>query len=178
MTASGAEDCTQIKGAYAVSGQAGGEIHGIFLLQQGVRTLREPVQVADLRPTLVYFCVAFLAILAGVVLRFVPSHVPYAVVRYGGSFLWALMIYFLIAALQAYRRPVTLAAISGVFTTLVELSRLYHTPGLDAFRLTLAGALLLGRVFNAWHLAIYWAAVVIAALLDGLVLRRTLARGR
>ncbi len=136
------------------------------------------MQVADLRPTLIYFCVAFLTILAGVSLRFVPSNVPELLVRYGGSFLWAFMMYFLIAALQAYRRPSTLVAISGVFTTLVELSRLYHTPGFDAFRLTLAGALLLGRVFNAWHIAIYWSAVIVAALLDSLVFRRNLTRRR
>jgi len=48
----------------------------------------------------------------------------------------------------------------------VELSRLYHSPGLDAFRLTLAGKLLLGRVFSGWHFFVYWAAIAVAALAD------------
>jgi hypothetical protein len=151
---------------------SGAEIHEIFLLQQGVQTFRENVRMADLRPTLVYFSVAFVAIVAGVVLRFAPLDLPYIVVRYGGSFLWAFMLYFLFAALLANRRPWTLALLAGVFESLVEFSRLYHTPGFDAFRLTLAGALLLGRVFNVWHLLVYWAAVGLAALLDGVVIRR------
>jgi len=137
-----------------------------------VQTFRENLRVADLRPTLVYFSVAFAAIVAGVALRFAPLDMPDLVVRYGGSFLWAFMVYFLIAAVLANRRPLELALFAGVLESLVEFSRLYHTPGLDAFRLTLAGALLLGRVFNAWHFLVYWSAVAIAALLDGFLIRR------
>ena len=137
-----------------------------------MQTFRENLRVADLRPTLVYFSVAFAAIVAGVALRFAPLDMPDLVVRYGGSFLWAFMVYFLIAAVLANRRPLELALFAGVLESLVEFSRLYHTPGLDAFRLTLAGALLLGRVFNAWHFLVYWSAVAIAALLDGFLIRR------
>jgi hypothetical protein len=136
-----------------------------------VQTLRENLRVADLRPTLVYFCVAFASILAGIVLRFVPLDLPEFVVRYGGSFLWAFMVYFLIAAVLANRRPLTLALLAGVLESLIEFSRLYQAPGLDAFRLSLAGALLLGRVFNPWHLLLYWAAAAIAGLLDSLLIR-------
>jgi len=142
-----------------------------------VQTFRENVHVADLRPTLVYFSIAFAAIVAGVILRFVPLNLPEIVVRYGGSFLWAFMLYFLIAALLANRRPLTLALFAGIFESLVEFSRLYHTPGFDAFKLTLAGALLLGRVFNPWHLLVYWVAVLLAALLDGKVIRTNSAGG-
>jgi len=137
-----------------------------------VQTFRENLRVADLRPTLVYFSLAFATIVAGVALRFAPLDLPEPIVRYGGSFLWAFMVYFLIAAVLANRRPLVLALLAGVIESLVEFSRLYHTPGLDAFRLTLAGALLLGRVFNAWHFLLYWAAVAFAALLDGFVIRR------
>jgi hypothetical protein len=137
-----------------------------------VQTFRENLHVADLRPTLVYFSIAFAAIVAGIVLRFVPLNLPEVVVRYGGSFLWAFMLYFLIAALLANRLPLTLALIAGVFESLVEFSRLYHTPSFDAFKLSLAGALLLGRVFNPWHLLLYWVAVALAALLDGKLIRR------
>ena len=143
-----------------------------------MQNFREDLRVADLRPTLVYFAVAFATIVAGVVLRFAPLDLPEMVVRYGGSFLWALMVYFLIAAFVPYRRPITLALLAGVIESLVEFSRLYHTPGLDAFRLTLAGALLLGRVFNAWHLLLYWVAVTLAAFLDGLLIRRRKGRLR
>jgi len=163
----------QNNGAAANCNVLGAEIHEIFCYNKGVQTFREHVHVADLRPTLVYFSVAFAAIVTGVLLRFVPLGLPETVVHYGGSFLWAFMFYFLIAALLADRRPLTLALLAGVFESLVEFSRLYHRPALDAFRLTLAGALLLGRVFNPWHLLVYWVAVGLAALLDGLVIRRS-----
>ena len=45
---------------------------------------------------------------------------------------------------------------------LVELSRLAHAPALDAFRLTAAGALLLGRVFSPWNLLCYAAGIAAA----------------
>jgi len=137
-----------------------------------VQTFRENLRVADLRPTLVYFTVAFASIVAGVALRFAPLDLPEPIVRYGGSFLWAFMVYFLIAAVLANRHPTVLACLAGLIESLVELSRLYHTPGLDAFRLTLAGALLLGRVFNPWHFLVYWLAVAIAALLDHFLIRK------
>ncbi len=165
----------QNNGAGADCSIFGAEIHEIFLLQQGVQTFRENLHVADLRPTLVYFSIAFAAIVAGIVLRFVPLNLPELMVRYGGSFLWAFMLYFLIAALLANLRPLTLALLAGFFESLVEFSRLYHTPGFDAFKLSLAGALLLGRVFNPWHLLVYWVAVLLAALLDGKVIRHTSA---
>ncbi len=49
---------------------------------------------------------------------------------------------------------------------LVELSRLLHTPWLDAFRATTAGALLLGRVFSVWDLAAYVVGIAAAWGID------------
>jgi hypothetical protein len=48
----------------------------------------------------------------------------------------------------------------------VELIRLVHTPWLDDFRLTLAGALLLGRIFSLWNLVAYAAGIVLGAVAD------------
>jgi hypothetical protein len=48
----------------------------------------------------------------------------------------------------------------------VELFRLVHAPWLDAFRLTLAGALLLGRIFSAWDMLAYGVGIVLGMLLD------------
>jgi hypothetical protein len=48
----------------------------------------------------------------------------------------------------------------------VELFRLVHAPWLDAFRLTLAGALLLGRIFSPWDMLAYGVGIVMAMLLD------------
>jgi hypothetical protein len=68
----------------------------------------------------------------------------------------------LASVLQSYDSAVA----SGIFAALVELTRLYHSPGLDAFRLTLAGKLLLGRVFSYGHFPVYWGAIGLAAWAD------------
>jgi hypothetical protein len=119
-------------------------------------------------------CVALAAgtIAAGLVLRLVRLGIPLVVVRYGGSVLWAVMVYLLIAALIPRQGSWRVAQIAGFFAAVVELSRLYHTAAFDAFRMTTTGALLLGRVFNPWHFVAYWAAIAVTAMAGGLLLRR------
>jgi len=91
---------------------------------------------------------------------------PAGVVKYGGSILWATMVYFLVA-LPAGDRPRRVIALTAMTIALVvELFRLYHTPWLDAFRLTLPGALLLGRIFSAWNLVAYIVGVLFGAEID------------
>jgi Protein of unknown function (DUF2809) len=59
-----------------------------------------------------------------------------------------------------------IAAIAALIAIGVELFRLMHGPGLDAFRLTTAGALLLGRVLSPWNVVAYGFGIVAGALLD------------
>ncbi|WP_373322296.1 DUF2809 domain-containing protein [Methylobacterium thuringiense] len=47
-----------------------------------------------------------------------------------------------------------------------ERLRLFHTPGLDAFRLTLTGQLLLGRIFSVCNLIAYAVDIAVAAGVD------------
>lgn len=124
-----------------------------------------------------YLGLAIATMLAGLVLRLVPLGLPYPLVKWGGSVLWAAMVYWLLAALMPYTRVITVAFAAAVVAGLVESLRLYHSPGLDAFRLTLAGVLLLGRVFSRWHLVAYWAAIAVVSLIDWGLVRRWL-RGR
>ena len=121
--------------------------------------------------SLVYFGLTLAVIGAGLALRLVPFGLPDFVVKYGGSVLWAAMVYLLLAALQPRREPWVLGLAAASFAALVELSRLYHAPALDAFRLTLAGKLLLGRVFSAWHFLDYWAAIACIMAIDQVALR-------
>ena len=53
-----------------------------------------------------------------------------------------------------------------MLTTAVEFAKLYHSPALDAFRLTLPGILLLGRFFSVWDMLAYWSAIAAGAWLD------------
>ena len=134
---------------------------------------------AGVSAILTYLGLAIATIVAGLVLRLAPLGLPFVVVMWSGSVLWAAMAYWLFAAFLPFRKPLSIAEAAAVFAALVELFRLYHTPELDAFRLTLAGALLLGRVFSWWHLLAYWVAILLAALADRWIIRRkTIRRGQ
>ena len=83
------------------------------------------------------------------------AHLPFVVVKYGGSLLWAVMVYLLLATIVPTGRPPRLALVAMAIAVAVELFRLFHAPWLDAFRLTTAGALLLGRIFSPWNIVAY-----------------------
>jgi hypothetical protein len=48
----------------------------------------------------------------------------------------------------------------------VEFSRLYHSPWLDEFRTTFAGAILLGRVFSPWNMVAYVIGALTSSIFD------------
>jgi hypothetical protein len=118
------------------------------------------------RPRLVSALLICGTIAAGLALRLTHVGLPFFIVKYGGSMLWALMIYWIVSTLRP-RWPIPTAALAAmVVSGAVELFKLVHAPWLDAFRLTLPGALLLGRVFSLWDLAAYAAAIAPGALAD------------
>ena len=90
------------------------------------------------------------------------------VVKYGGSVLWGTMVFFLLAIPSGSRSGASIAVAALGLAIAVELSRLIHTPWLDDFRLTTAGALLLGRVFSFWNMAAYGCGILVGAALDWL----------
>jgi Protein of unknown function (DUF2809) len=90
------------------------------------------------------------------------------VVKYGGSLLWAAMVYFLVTMAASNASRPSIALISAAIAVGVELFRLVHAPWLDAFRLTLPGALLLGRIFSLWNMLAYGVGIIFAVGLDRL----------
>ena len=103
---------------------------------------------------------------AGLTIRLALLGLPNALTKYGGSLLWALMIYWIVSSIRP-RWPLTRSAlVSSAIASCVELFKLYHAPPLDAFRLTLPGKLLLGRVFSLSDLAAYAVAIIIGVLAD------------
>ena len=94
-------------------------------------------------------------IAAGLTFRLAPLGLPAFVVKYAGSTLWALMIYWIASTLLSTWRLALVALIAGSIATAVEFFKLYHSPGMDAFRLTLPGMLLLGRYFSVWDIVAY-----------------------
>lgn len=114
-----------------------------------------------------------LTVAAGLTIRFAPLGLPHFVVKYGGSMLWALMIYWIVSTLLPARRFLPVALLSGVIATAVEFAKLCHTPALDAFRLTLPGILLLGRFFSVLDIVAYWLAISIGAIIDKALIRQS-----
>ncbi|CAO4149663.1 ribosomal maturation YjgA family protein [Methylorubrum aminovorans] len=110
---------------------------------------------------------AVLAVIAaGIGVRYLPLGLPREVVKYAGSVLWGAMVYGLVAFLRPTTAVGRLASAALALAVLVELFRLIQTPELDAFRLTLAGQLLLGRIFSPWNILAYAVGIGLAAALD------------
>jgi hypothetical protein len=113
-------------------------------------------------------CLCLLIIVCGLALRkFGPGlGLPSVLVKYGGSMLWGTMVFFLAAIAAPGRSRWRMALISALLAVCVELFRLVHIPWLDDFRLTTAGALLLGRVYSPWNMLAYGVGIVLGVLLD------------
>jgi hypothetical protein len=112
----------------------------------------------------------------GLAVRHPGLGLPWPVAKYGGSLLWGAMVYCLAGVAMPAWAPQWRAAAVALLAVAVECLRLYHTPWLDAFRASRAGALLLGRVFSPWNIAAYWAGIGLAAALSAIWLRRALPR--
>jgi hypothetical protein len=100
------------------------------------------------------------------------------VVKYGGSLLWAAMVFFLVAIAASNASRLNIVSISAAIAVGVELFRLVHAPWLDAFRLTLPGALLLGRIFSPWNMLAYGVGIIFAVGLDRMTVDALAARLR
>jgi len=124
--------------------------------------------VAPLQTSLIRATLALVVIVCGLSLRWYgfPLGLPAFIVKYGGSVLWASMVFLLVGVLLPRLTGMQIAGIAVAIAIVVELSRLVHTPWLDAFRLTTAGALLLGRIFSLWNLVAYGVGIVVGVWLD------------
>ncbi|MGJ4971666.1 MULTISPECIES: DUF2809 domain-containing protein [unclassified Bradyrhizobium] len=127
-----------------------------------------PPRAGKRRRAAMAFATALIMIALGLALRFAGLGLgaPAFIVKYGGSLLWATMVYMLLVALLPRMSPWQIGGLALAVTVIVEASRLIHTPWLDSFRLTLAGALLLGRIFSLWNIAAYVVGVVIGIWID------------
>ena len=115
-------------------------------------------------------------IAAGLTLRLVHLGLPFFLTKYGGSALWALMIYWIISSLCPRWSLYRSALASGFIAAAAEAFQLYHTPELDAFRRTLFGALLLGRVFSTWDFIAYAFGIALGVCADRTARQASLSR--
>lgn len=118
------------------------------------------------RPIGLSIALISITVAAGAAIRFDPLGLPPFLVKYGGSGLWALMIYWLVSTLLPSQSLSIVTLFAGILATTIEFLKLVHYPALDAFRFTLPGILLLGRFFSWWDILAYWLAIIAGAFVD------------
>jgi Protein of unknown function (DUF2809) len=102
----------------------------------------------------------------GLTIRLLPLGLPWFLYKYGGSVLWAIALYWFLAAILPKLHPQAVATLAIAIATLLELSRLIPIAPIDAFRLTFAGKILLGRFFSIKNIVAYILAIALTATLD------------
>jgi hypothetical protein len=118
-----------------------------------------------------YLIGAGILIAVGLVWRLAPLGMPAFPLKYGGSILWAAMVYFFVRAVWPSSLVRNASLIAMLVAVVVECVRLVQVPWLDAFRATLPGALILGRIFSLWNLVAYGIGIIGAAGADHFILR-------
>jgi hypothetical protein len=125
---------------------------------------------ADAR--ILYVVASLALVVLGLIWRLAPLGLPAFPLKYGGSILWAAMVYCLARVALPSSSIRRAAVVAGLVAVAVECVRLFHAPWLDDFRMTLPGALLLGRIFSLWNLVAYGIGIAAAAVADHFILRR------
>jgi hypothetical protein len=101
-----------------------------------------------------------------------PLGLPPFWFKYGGGVLWGAMVLLIVGGLRhgpSLRWTTPLYAMAIAIAA--EGLRLFHEPHFDAFRHTLAGALLFGRIFNVRNIVAYNVGIVAALPLHAWLLR-------
>ncbi len=108
-------------------------------------------------------------------MRFGRFGLPYVAVKYGGSMCWALLIYWVVSSVV--RRMAWPAGLAAMVATGIEFFKLYRSPRMDAFRLTIPGTLVLGRYFSWRDILAYWVAIALGTVLDATLRDRQTKKG-
>jgi Protein of unknown function (DUF2809) len=119
-----------------------------------------------MRRSIISLILLLITIPIGLAVRLLPLGLPWFLYKYLGSILWVIALYWFLAAILPKLRPPALATLALVIATLLELSRLIPIAPIDAFRLTFAGKILLGRFFSIKNIAAYILAIALTATLD------------
>ena len=117
-----------------------------------------------------YFVLAIVTIVVGLLVHFDGRVLSFRVRDVLGDALWAMMIvWWMGVALPSVRLSVRGVAAFAVCVA-IEFSQRYHTPFLDAARLTVPGQLILGSGYDPRDFLAYAAGVVVALALAHLLL--------
>ena len=125
-----------------------------------------------MRRSLTALALLLITIPIGLAVRLLPLGLPWFLYKYLGSLLWAVALYWFLAALLPKLKPPALATLAVIIATFLELTRLIPIAPIDAFRQTFAGKILLGRFFSLKNIVTYLLAIVLTTALDTLLLQR------
>jgi hypothetical protein len=125
-----------------------------------------------MRRSLTALALLLITIPIGLAVRLLPLGLPWFLYKYLGSLLWAVALYWFLAALLPKLKPPALATLAVIIATFLELTRLIPIAPIDAFRQTFAGKILLGRFFSLKNIVTYLLAIALTAALDTLLLQR------
>lgn len=123
-----------------------------------------------------YVALALLTIAVGLLVHLSGSALGPVARDVLGDALWGAMMVWWTGAVAPDARLAVRSAVAYAICTAVEVSQLYHTPGLDAVRATKLGHLVLGSGFDPRDLAAYALGVGAAALLEAAVVARVRRR--
>ncbi len=118
------------------------------------------------RSRLLYGAAVLLTMGAGLASRHFRGLLPAAFGKYPGDGLWALMVFWLFAALAPNASTKRLALGAAGFCCLIECLKLYQAPWAIAVRHTTLGHLVFGHVFSWQNLVAYALGIAIGAGLD------------
>ena len=113
---------------------------------------------------LTYLTVALACIGLGLLVRWPSLELPREVAKYGGSILWAAMVYFLLRAMVLRWSMAMALAVAAVLVALGEATQMISIPWFDALRATTLGHLVFGRTFALEDIAAYWIGILVAAV--------------
>jgi len=124
------------------------------------------------RQRLIFLAIAIACIALGLLVRAPALGLPREAAKYGGSILWAAMVYFGLRVIVP-RWSITVAAlVATVLVALGEATQLVSIPWFDALRATTLGHLIFGRTFAVEDIVAYWIGILIAGVGEWLVMRK------
>jgi hypothetical protein len=114
----------------------------------------------------VYSFLIILVILSGLASRYFSNQLPYWVELYVGDSLWAFNVFLLLGFIFIRKSSIALAAVAFIFSLLIELSQLYHTPWIDTIRAYKVIGIILGYGFRWSDLLCYFIGIAIGVIIE------------
>jgi hypothetical protein len=122
----------------------------------------------------IYLLVMILITAFGLPARLVSSQLPTWYVLYFGDYLWAMLVFFIVALLLRNLSTLKVAIIALLFAYIIEISQLFHPAWLDYLRSIKIFALVLGSGFLWSDIAAYTLGISTGAIVEHFLLRNRL----